>query len=203
MTKSQKRDGSDEMSATHLDVSEYLISEEHIISFIESVAEEKDWEFLSRAIGHAAKSIVMSRLANELGVDRATLYAEKSPKSIPIQAIINALYKNTTGDGEKISRPEVDISSGFSQILLDTIQVLSEREFFAGWKNEIEFEIWDQIHSEPQTFGYLSMTQAECTHFKLLSHLSQGWIYYGSEGKKWVSLSEWNCLFADWKCKKR
>jgi len=88
----------------------------------------------------------------------------------------------------------------FSQILMDTIGSLSEREFFAGWKNDIEFELWDLIHSGPKEHDYIYITQAQCTHFKLLSQLSQGWIHFGAaEEKKWIPLNEWRSLFAAWK----
>ena len=91
MTDQNKQKAPIPKIATRFDISEYLVTEQHIISYIISIVEENDWELLSRAIGHAAKSIVMSKLATELNLDRTDLYNPRSPKSIPVDALLHAL----------------------------------------------------------------------------------------------------------------
>jgi hypothetical protein len=304
-----------------------------------------DWALLYRAIGHAAKSIVLSRLAKDLGILRSTLYDPRAQKSIPVQSILQALMPDSVdrksihlpkivkitshddcsivltyddgvvgkldmtsyldtgvfvelkdlayfhrvenrgsfiewphgqdlcadsiyasmirlhqdrieyvsdceqadieGDSSlsqslkrgsrdafagrgnfmyspsdvyqfdeyeldtldavhlkniiKECRTTVQLDSGFSEILINTIGELSEKEYCAGWRAEIEFEVWDQIHSSNKTKALLSITPAQRLHFKLLSQLAGGWIHYGDQGKKLVPLAEWRSLFAIWK----
>ncbi|MEK7393496.1 MAG: hypothetical protein AAB214_13135, partial [Fibrobacterota bacterium] len=106
-------------------------------------------------------------------------------------------------DDQQILPIDGDEYLKYSEILIEMIGAFSERVFCAGWKSGIEFDLWDLIHSGTQEDDYMTISQAQRMHFKLLSQLSRGWIYYGGDAKKWVPLKEWLFLFAEWKRRKR
>jgi len=65
------------------DVSEYLDSEEMIATYLTSIIEENDWDLLIQAIGHVAKARGMSKIAEESGLGRESLYKSFSQNSRP------------------------------------------------------------------------------------------------------------------------
>lgn len=69
--------------ATPFDVSEYLDSEEMIAAYLTSIIEDNDWDLLIQAIGHVAKARGMSKIAEESGLGRESLYKSFSQNSRP------------------------------------------------------------------------------------------------------------------------
>ena len=57
-----------------LDISEYLDDEEMIAEYLSAVLEENDAHLLLKAIGHIAKARGMSKIANDSGLGRESLY---------------------------------------------------------------------------------------------------------------------------------
>ena len=69
--------------ATPFDVSEYLDSEEMIAAYLTSIIEDNDWDLLIQAIGHVAKARGMSKIAEESGLGRESLYKSFNQNSRP------------------------------------------------------------------------------------------------------------------------
>jgi len=65
------------------DISEYLDSEEMIAAYLTSIIEENDWNLLIQAIGHVAKARGMSRIAEDSGLGRESLYKSFSQNAQP------------------------------------------------------------------------------------------------------------------------
>jgi probable addiction module antidote protein len=82
--------------ATPFDVSEYLDSEEMIAAYLSSVIEDNDWDLLIQAIGHVAKARGMSKIAEDSGLGRESLYKSFSPNSQPrfetVMKVLGAMH---------------------------------------------------------------------------------------------------------------
>ena len=62
------------MKTTLFDISEILDNEEMIAEYLSAVIEENDTGLLLKAIGHIAKARGMSKIANDSGLGRESLY---------------------------------------------------------------------------------------------------------------------------------
>jgi probable addiction module antidote protein len=62
------------MKTTIFDISEILDDEEMIAEYLSAVIEENDTRLLLKAIGHIAKARGMSKIANDSGLGRESLY---------------------------------------------------------------------------------------------------------------------------------
>lgn len=71
------------MTTTKFDIADYLDSEELIAEYLNTVLEEGDSSDLIIAIGHIAKSIGMSKIAEKTGMSRPSLYKALSDGSKP------------------------------------------------------------------------------------------------------------------------
>ncbi len=82
--------------ATIFDVSEYLDSEEMIAAYLTSIIEDNDWDLLIEAIGHVAKARGMSKIAEESGLGRESLYKSFSKNSQPrfetVMKVLSAMH---------------------------------------------------------------------------------------------------------------
>lgn len=65
------------------DVAEYLDSPEMIAAYIEAAMEENDPAFIATAIGDVARAMGMSKIAQESGINRESLYRTLSEKGNP------------------------------------------------------------------------------------------------------------------------
>jgi len=81
--------------ATPLDISEFLDSEEKISAYLSAIMEDNDLGLLLQAIGHVAKARGMSKIAQETGLGRESLYktfAENAqPKFDTVMRVLNAM----------------------------------------------------------------------------------------------------------------
>ena len=81
--------------ATPLDISELLDSEEKISAYLSAIMEDNDMGLLLQAIGHVAKARGMSKIAQETGLGRESLYktfAENAqPKFDTVMRVLNAM----------------------------------------------------------------------------------------------------------------
>jgi len=77
------------------DASEYLDSEEAIAEYLSAVLEEDDPDFLLLAIADIAKVRGMSKIAEEAGLGRESLYKALTPGAKPryetVQKLLRAL----------------------------------------------------------------------------------------------------------------
>lgn len=71
------------MGTTKFDIADYLDSNEMIAEYLNTVLAEGDDSDMIAAIGHIAKSIGMSKIAQETGLSRPSLYKALSDGSKP------------------------------------------------------------------------------------------------------------------------
>jgi probable addiction module antidote protein len=71
------------METTKFDVADYLDSNEMIVAYLNTVLAEGNDADVIVAIGNVAKSIGMSKIANETGLSRPSLYKALSDGSKP------------------------------------------------------------------------------------------------------------------------
>lgn len=78
-----------------LDISEYLEDEADMVAYLQSVLEENDPVLLRLALGDIAKAKGMSDIAQQIGVNRQSLYKSLSEDGNPaydtIHKVITAL----------------------------------------------------------------------------------------------------------------
>lgn len=55
---------------------------------------------------------------------------------------------------------------------------ISERCYYATWMKNLEYVLWDAIHSGQRKYGHDTITIADITILKALSDKSQSWIYF-------------------------
>ena len=81
------------METTKFDIADYLDSNEMISEYLNTVLEEgNDAEIIS-AIGHVAKAIGMTKIAEETGLSRPSLYKALSEGAKPQFATIMKVLK--------------------------------------------------------------------------------------------------------------
>lgn len=71
------------MDTSKFDIADYLDSNEMIAEYLNAVLEEGDNSDIVTAIGHIAKSIGMTKIANETGLSRPSLYKALSDGAKP------------------------------------------------------------------------------------------------------------------------
>lgn len=71
------------MRISKFDIADYLDNKEMITEYLNNVLEEGDNDDIIIAIGHIAKAIGMTRIAEESGLSRTSLYKALSEGSKP------------------------------------------------------------------------------------------------------------------------
>lgn len=71
------------MGISKFDIADYLDNKEMITEYLNNVLEEGDNDDIIIAIGHIAKAIGMTRIAEESGLSRTSLYKALSEGSKP------------------------------------------------------------------------------------------------------------------------
>ena len=71
------------MGTSKFDIADYLESKEMIAEYLNTVLEEGEESDLIIAIGHVAKAIGMTKIAEETGLSRSSLYKTLSNGSKP------------------------------------------------------------------------------------------------------------------------
>ncbi|NHE57870.1 addiction module antidote protein [Cyclobacterium plantarum] len=71
------------METTKFDISDYLESNEMIAEYLNSVLEEGNNDDMIEALGHIAKAIGMTKIAEETGMSRPSLYKALSTGAKP------------------------------------------------------------------------------------------------------------------------
>ena len=71
------------METSKFDIADYLDSNEMIAEYLNSVLEEGDDSDVITAIGHVAKAIGMTKIADETGMSRPSLYKALSKGAKP------------------------------------------------------------------------------------------------------------------------
>jgi len=83
------------METSKFDIADYLDSREMIAEYLNTVLEGGDDSDIITALGHVAKSIGMTKIAEETGLSRPSLYKALSegakPQFATIMKVLNAV----------------------------------------------------------------------------------------------------------------
>ena len=80
------------MEASKFEIADYLDDKEIIAEYLNTVLEEGDISDIVTAIGHIAKSIGMTKIADETGLSRPSLYKALSDGAKPqFETIVKVL----------------------------------------------------------------------------------------------------------------
>lgn len=82
------------METSRFDIADYLDSEEMIAEYLNTVLEDGDSSDLIIAIGHIAKSIGMTQIAEKTGMSRPSLYKALSDGAKPQFGTIMKVLKS-------------------------------------------------------------------------------------------------------------
>ncbi|WP_114752079.1 addiction module antidote protein [Pleomorphovibrio marinus] len=85
------------METSRFDIADYLDSKEMIAEYLNSVLEEGDNDDVIAAIGHIAKAIGMTKIAEETGMSRPSLYKALSNGAKPQFETIMKVLKAVGG----------------------------------------------------------------------------------------------------------
>lgn len=91
------------VNVTKFDIADYLDDDEMIAEYLNTVLEEGDSQDIITALGHIAKAIGMSKIAEDTGLSRTSLYKALSDGSKPqfdtilkvVRAVGGNLHVNT------------------------------------------------------------------------------------------------------------
>jgi probable addiction module antidote protein len=86
------------METTKFDVADYLDSKEMIAAYLNTVLEEGNNDDIVQAIGHVAKAIGMTKIAEETGLSRPSLYKALSEGAKPQFSTILKVLKAIGGE---------------------------------------------------------------------------------------------------------
>lgn len=85
------------MDTTRFDIADYLDNNEMIAEYLNTVLEEGDTADMITAIGHIAKAIGMTKIAEETGLSRPSLYKALSDGAKPQFATVMKVLKAIGG----------------------------------------------------------------------------------------------------------
>jgi probable addiction module antidote protein len=85
------------METTKFDIADYLDNKEMIAEYLNTVLEEGDNSDIIIAIGHVAKAIGMTKIAEETGMSRPSLYKALSEGAKPQFGTIMKVLKAIGG----------------------------------------------------------------------------------------------------------
>ncbi len=85
------------METSKFDIADYLDSNEMIAEYLNSVLEEGDNDDVIIALGHIAKAIGMTKIAEETGMSRPSLYKALSNGAKPQFSTIMKVLKAVGG----------------------------------------------------------------------------------------------------------
>jgi probable addiction module antidote protein len=85
------------MNTSKFDIADYLDSQEMITEYLNTALENGNNEDIIQAIGHIAKAIGMTKIAEETGLSRPSLYKALSEGAKPQFATIMKVLKAIGG----------------------------------------------------------------------------------------------------------
>lgn len=91
-----------------------------------------------------------------------------------------------------------------AQELAEYMSELSRQAYYAGWMQDLEFELWDAIVSGPRDYGRLAITHEHVCELRRLSAAACGWIVYEDKDEEtFLPMKEWEERFEIWKQRAR
>jgi hypothetical protein len=92
--------------------------------------------------------------------------------------------------------------SGFApeqRKLMEILWRISEEAWSAGWKRDLDFEVWRIVQTGPAQYGGMRVGADLIGELSALSESAGGWIHYDPvEQETWVDANAWAGLFAAW-----
>lgn len=86
------------MKTLNFDVADYLYNKEIVAEYLNTVLKEGNEDDLLEAIGHIAKAIGITKIAEETGLSRPSLYKSLSNGSKPQFSTIMKILKAVVGE---------------------------------------------------------------------------------------------------------
>ena len=86
------------MTTTNFDIADYLRSKEMIAEYLNTVLAEGNNADIIKAIGHVAKAVGMTKIAEETGLSRPSLYKALSEGAKPQFETIMKVLKAIGGE---------------------------------------------------------------------------------------------------------
>lgn len=76
--------------------------------------------------------------------------------------------------------------------LAELMSELSERAYYAGWMEGLEFSLWRALDGGSRTFGRLELTDDQLVRLRQLADACGGWIVFDDMNEeRFVPISEW------------
>ncbi len=74
---------------------------------------------------------------------------------------------------------------------------LSEEAYYAGWMQNLEYDLWEAVVNGPRKYGRLDITEQHISRLCELSAACGGWVVFDDEqGETFVPVSEWLQIYA-------
>ncbi|MHA8090444.1 addiction module antidote protein [Aquirufa antheringensis] len=127
------------METSKFDIADYLDSNEMVTEYLNAVLAEGNESDFIVTIGNIAKSIGMSKIANETGLSRPSLYKALSDGSKPqVETIIKVLHSigyrmqihpnNEVGDSNRIDRAQYNKEIDAAVARMDAGDFISHKD---------------------------------------------------------------------------
>lgn len=82
--------------------------------------------------------------------------------------------------------------------LADYMSELSEEAYCAGWMTDLEFDLWECLTTNRNTYSRLTVTDIHRTRLRQLSDACGGWIVFDDKnGESFIPLPEWIKIYDD------
>ena len=90
----------------------------------------------------------------------------------------------------------------FQECLYEMMANISERGFCAGWKSDLEYDLWMIVESGPAEYGLIEIDADRIAKLQELSTLANGWILFSGDHPEWVPMDIWLVQYQIWKAKR-
>lgn len=80
--------------------------------------------------------------------------------------------------------------------LADYMSALSEKAYFAGWMEGLEFALWEAMNGQKKQYGCLVFSKEELETLRTLSEAVGGWIVFDdTQEETFVRIEDWKTLY--------
>ncbi len=80
--------------------------------------------------------------------------------------------------------------------LRDYMSIISERCYYAGWMNNLEYILWHSTSAGPRNYGHDFITAKDILTLSKMATASNSWIIFdGLLGEIAISLKEWELKY--------
>ncbi|MET4072799.1 hypothetical protein [Hymenobacter sp. UYCo722] len=83
-------------------------------------------------------------------------------------------------------------------LLAYTMSCISERCYYAGWYDGLEYVLWNALTAGPRRFGHDEISSDDITALEMLKSRSQRWIFFDDSTEETViSIEKWELKYTD------